>query len=221
MSHPEPAPRPAAATPPSDPARHREELARRNRRVGLGVLGVVVAMVGVSFAAVPLYNLFCQVTGYNGTPQINAATAPGASGRTVTVRFDAQTQPELPWRFEPEQRSMTLQLGEEGLAFYVAENRAGTPVEGISTYNVTPEVVGKYFHKTACFCFNAQTLAPGQRVDMPLSFWVDPAIAEDPNTAGIRTITLSYTFFRTLADAEKAGALASAGAHVGPRTTTR
>ena len=210
------------AADPSPTAARQADLARRNRRLGLGVAGVVAAMLGVSFASVPLYNLFCQVTGYNGTPQINAAAAPGAAeGPALTIRFDAQTQPELPWRFEPAQRSMALRPGEEGLAFYVAENHAPTPVEGISTYNVTPEVVGRYFHKTACFCFNAQTLAPGQTVDMPISFWVDPAIAQDPNTAGIRTITVSYTFFRTLADAERAGALASAGPHVGPRAAAR
>ncbi len=190
-------------------------IAKRNRRTGIAAAGVVVAMVGVSFAAVPLYDLFCRITGYNGTPMIGAErpTAPGEL--TVTVRFNANTQPNLPWRFEPVQPSVQLHVGEEAMGFYRAANLSDRPATGISTYNVTPEVVGKYFHKTACFCFEEQTLNPGQEVDMPLAFWVDPRIAEDPNTRGIRTITVSYTFFRSLNDAERAGALANAGPHVG------
>ncbi|WP_338661615.1 cytochrome c oxidase assembly protein [Pararoseomonas sp. SCSIO 73927] len=196
-----------------------DPVARRNRRTGIAVLGVVAGMAGLSFAAVPLYAIFCQVTGYNGTVQTGGPAAPGATDRQVTVRFAATTHPGLPWRFQASQGSMPVHLGEQGLAFYRAENGTDRPVEGVATYNVTPEVVGKYFHKTACFCFDAQTLQPGQSVDMPVSFWVDPAIAQDPNTRDIRTITLSYTFFRTLADAERTGALASAGPHVGRATT--
>lgn len=191
-----------------------EALKRRNRRMGIGIAAVAAGMVGVSFAAVPLYDLFCRVTGYNGTVQRGEA-APGATDRTITVRFAAQTDRNLPWRFQAEQPSMTVRLGEEGLAFYSAANRAETPVTGISVYNVTPEKVGRYFHKVACFCFDEQTLTPGQRADMPVTFWVDPRIAEDPNTRDVTTITLSYTFFRTLEDAQRAGALASAGPHVG------
>ena len=133
----------------------------------------------------------------------------------MTVRFNANTQPQLPWRFEPAQPSVQLRVGEEGMGFYLARNLSDRPATGVSTYNVTPEVVGRYFHKVACFCFEEQTLAPGQEVDMPLAFWVDPRIAEDPNTRGIRTITVNYTFFRSLNDAERAGALANAGPHVG------
>lgn len=187
---------------------------RRNRRLGLVVGGVAFGMVGLSFAAVPLYDLFCRVTGYNGTTQRGLA-APGATDRTITVRFAAQTDRSLPWRFQAEQTAMTVRLGEEGLAFYTAANRAETPVTGVSVYNVTPEKVGRYFHKVACFCFDEQTLTPGQRVDMPVSFWVDPRIAEDPNTRDVTTITLSYTFYRTIEDAQRAGALANAGPHVG------
>ena len=195
-------------------------LARRNRRTGLAAAGVVTFMVGLSFAAVPLYDLFCRVTGFGGTTQRSAA-APGAAGdRQITIRFNATTHPNLPWRFMPEQNSVTLRLGEEGLAFYSATNRSEVPVTGVSTYNVTPEKVGRYFHKIACFCFDEQTLTPNERVDMPVTFWVDPRIAEDPSTRDITTITLSYSFFRTMEDAKKAGALANAGPHVG-RAGTR
>ncbi|SHI40549.1 cytochrome c oxidase assembly protein subunit 11 [Roseomonas rosea] len=198
-----------------------DALARRNRRVGFAAFGTVAGMVGLSFAAVPLYDMFCRMTGYNGTVQTGGPAAPGAVERQVTVRFAATTHPSLPWRFEAAQNAMPVHLGEQGLAFYRAANPAAVPVEGVATYNVTPEVVGKYFHKTACFCFDAQTLQPGQSVEMPVSFWVDPAMAQDPNTRDIRTITLNYTFFRTLADAEKAGVLASAGPHVGRGSVTR
>lgn len=198
-----------------------DSLARRNRRVAFAAFGTVAGMVGLSFAAVPLYDMFCRMTGYNGTVQTGGPAAPGAVERQVTVRFAATTHPSLPWRFEAAQNAMPVHLGEQGLAFYRAANPAAVPVEGVATYNVTPEVVGKYFHKTACFCFDAQTLQPGQSVEMPVSFWVDPAMAQDPNTRDIRTITLNYTFFRTLADAERAGVLASAGPHVGRGTVTR
>ncbi|MGG5818878.1 cytochrome c oxidase assembly protein [Falsiroseomonas sp. HW251] len=197
----------------------RAEIARRNRRTGLVVAAVAAGMIGVSFAAVPLYDLFCRATGYNGTPMIGAAPAPGAGEQVVTIRFNANTQPNLPWRFEPAQPSVQLRVGEEAMGFYHARNLSDRAATGVATYNVTPEVVGRYFHKTACFCFDEQTLEPGQSVDMPLAFWVDPRIAQDPNTRGIRTITVSYTFFRSLGDAERAGALASAGPHVGRRET--
>lgn len=190
-------------------------LAKRNRRVAIGAFGFVGFMVGVSFAAVPLYDLFCRVTGFGGTPMIGQA-APGAVGETtITIRFNANTHPALPWRFAAQQPSMTVRVGEEGVAFYTARNTANGPVMGVSTYNVTPDIVGRYFHKTACFCFEEQTLEPGQSVDMPLAFWVDPRIATDPATRDIRTITVNYTFFRSINDAERAGALANAGPHVG------
>jgi cytochrome c oxidase assembly protein subunit 11 len=193
------------------------DLARRNRRTGLIAGGVVAGMVGLAFASVPLYAIFCAVTGYGGTPMIGGI-APGATDKTVTVRFNANTSPGLPWQFAPGQGAEKLPLGQEGMAFYTAKNLAQTPVTGIATYNVTPEIAGPYFHKVACFCFDEQTLEPGQQVEMPIAYWVDPKMAEDPNTRGIRTITISYTYFRTLADAERAGALARAGEHVGKRT---
>ncbi|MBV8578824.1 MAG: cytochrome c oxidase assembly protein [Acetobacteraceae bacterium] len=190
---------------------------RRNRIFAAGLLAVVAGMTGLSFAAVPLYRLFCAATGYAGTPKTGLAAAPGATAQMVTVRFNADTNPGLPWQFRPVQAEVQLPLGEERVAFYTARNMADEPVTGLAVYNVTPEKVGKYFHKTACFCFNQQTLAPGQDMQFPLSFWVDPALAADPDTADVHTITLSYTFFRSLGEAARSGAIAKAGPHVGTR----
>ncbi|MCS6778928.1 MAG: cytochrome c oxidase assembly protein [Geminicoccaceae bacterium] len=171
-------------------------LARRNRTTALVAGTVILAMIGLTAASVPLYRLFCQVTGYGGTTQ-RAEAAPGAvaDGVTVTVAFNADVAPDLPWRFLPAQRRVSVQPGEQNLAFYTAENRAEEPVVGTATFNVTPHKAGIYFHKLACFCFEQQTLEPGQRVEMPVSFFVDPAILEDPATRDVREITLSYTFF--------------------------
>ena len=174
-------------------------------------------MVGLSFAAVPLYRMFCEATGYAGTPQLRGATGPGATERSIVVRFNANTSPNLPWRFAPNETSVTVKLGEDRLASYVGQNRGKQPITGVATYNVTPEKAGRYFHKTACFCFDEQTLTPGQEMQFPLSFWVDPAIATDPDTRDVKAITLSYTFFRSLDDAARNGGLAKAGPHVGPR----
>ena len=189
---------------------------RRNAILGSAVVATIIGMVGMSFAAIPLYRLFCSVTGFGGTPSIVLAAAPGSSGQTIRVRFNADTNPGLPWTFAPDQLQVSFNLGDEQVAFYHATNKSGRPVSGMALYNVTPEKVGKYFHKTACFCFNQQTLAGHQTMEFPVSFWVDPAIRTDPNTADIKVITLSYTFYRSLADAEKTGALAKAGPHVGP-----
>lgn len=189
----------------------------RNKLIGLGLGTLVACMIGLSFAAVPLYKLFCAATGYAGTPKVGLAAAPGGVAQTITVRFNADTNPALPWEFRPVQRDIRLPLGDERVAFYTARNLAPTPVTGVAVYNVTPEKVGKYFHKTACFCFNQQTLTPRQEMQFPVSFWVDPAIASDPNTSDVRTITLSYTFFRSLDDAARTGTLDKAGPHVGAR----
>jgi cytochrome c oxidase assembly protein subunit 11 len=189
---------------------------QRNTVLAGVAVSVMVAMLGMSFAAIPLYRLFCAATGYGGTPKIGAATPPGSSGQTIRVRFNADTHPGLPWLFAPDQIEVSLNLGDEQVAFYHATNKSSRPVTGMALYNVTPEKVGKYFHKTACFCFNQQTLAAGQSMEFPVSFWVDPAIHTDPNTADVAVITLSYTFFHSLSDAAKSGALAKAGPHVGP-----
>src|ERR1700722_20034888 len=189
---------------------------QRNTVLASVLVTAIAGMVGLSFAAVPLYRLFCAATGYGGTPSIGLAAAPGARGGTIRVRFNANTNPGLPWEFAPDQAEVSLKLGDEQVAFYHAINKSSRPVTGMALYNVTPERVGRYFHKTACFCFNQQTLSGNQSMEFPVSFWVDPAIRTDPNTADIKVITLSYTFYRSLEDAEKTGALAKAGPHVGP-----
>ncbi|BCX16533.1 MAG: cytochrome c oxidase assembly protein CtaG [Geminicoccaceae bacterium] len=170
-------------------------LAARNRATAIGAGLVIAAMVGLTAASVPLYRLFCQVTGYGGTTQ-RAEAAPGpVASTTVTVLFNADVAPELPWRFRPVQRRVEVVPGEQHLAFYEAENRSSEPVVGTATFNVTPHKAGVYFQKLACFCFEQQRLEPGQRVEMPVSFYVDPALLEDPSTREVREITLSYTFF--------------------------
>ena len=190
----------------------------RNNGLIAGVLFVIIGgMVGLSFAAVPLYRVFCEATGYAGTPQLRGAAGPGATDRSIVVRFNATTSPNLPWRFAPNEAAVTVKLGEDRLASYVGQNRGQQPITGVATYNVTPEKAGRYFHKTACFCFDEQTLAPGQEMQFPLSFWVDPAIADDPDTRDVKTVTLSYTFFRSLDDAARNGGLDKAGPHVGRR----
>ena len=168
---------------------------RKNTRVVVVLTSVVAGMIGLSYASVPLYRLFCQVTGYGGTTQVADSLPDTISERLVTIRFDAEVNPALPWAFKPEQKSMTLHMGEQGLAFYRATNRGDRPVVGTATFNVTPQKAGSYFNKIECFCFTEQRLEPGQTVDMPVTFFVDPAMAEDIDTREIGTVTLSYTFF--------------------------
>ena len=180
-----------------------DELARRNRRIGLIAAGTVAAMVGLTFASAPLYDLFCRTTGYAGTTQV-AKNAPDKAGeRVVTIRFNADVARGLPWNFRPEQIEMRVKVGEEHLAFYQATNRTNRDITGTATFNVQPDQAGIYFQKIACFCFAEQTLAPGESIDMPVSFFIDPGIAKDPNTRDVRSITLSYTFFRAKHDADK------------------
>lgn len=186
---------------------HRADLDAKNRKTGLMVLAVVFVMVGLAFASVPLYDLFCRVTGFGGTTQ-TAQAAPSQSeilDRIITVQFNSDVNRNLPWVFAPEEQSMDINIGQEGLINYFAKNKSKKPVAGTAVYNVTPPKVGKYFHKTQCFCFNEQVLQPGERMNMPVLFFVDPAIADDPYMDDVKNITLSYTFFKTeSAELEKA-----------------
>jgi len=173
------------------------DLAARNRRSAIMAALVAALMVALGFAAVPLYRIFCQVTGFAGTTQrASAADLPTApSGAEVSVRFDANVAPGLPWSFGPEQPVQKIAVGARDMAFYYAENRSDRPVIGRATFNVTPDQAGKYFAKIECFCFTEQTLQPGERVRMPVIFFVDPGILTDPDAKDIQQITLSYTFY--------------------------
>lgn len=174
---------------------------RRNRVTVLALLAVIALMVGLDIASVPLYRLFCQVTGYGGTTQrAESAPAHEVANRLVTVRFDAQTAPDLGWEFRPLVASVQVHPGEEKTIAYRAVNKTGEPVTGTATYNVTPSKVGLYFDKIQCFCFTKQHLAPGQSADLSVTFFVDPDIVQDPNTREVDTITLSYTMFRAKDD---------------------
>jgi cytochrome c oxidase assembly protein subunit 11 len=161
----------------------------------LALTGVIVGMVGLTAAAVPLYRLFCQVTGYGGTTQRADAPAGEALEQVITVRFNADVAQGLPWAFTPVERAIEVRIGEPRLAYYRARNDGDRPIVGSATFNVTPHKVGSYFSKIDCFCFEEQVLQAGETVDLPVSFYVDPAILEDPNTRDVDTITLSYTFF--------------------------
>jgi len=175
---------------------------RAKRWTALAAATLVVGMVGLSFAAVPLYDLFCRVTGYGGTTQEAAAPSERIVDRTLTIRFDASVNGDLPWAFGPVKRAVSLRAGENGLAFYQARNRADVPVTGTATFNVTPQKAGIYFTKVDCFCFTEQRLGPGETAELPVAFYVDPEIADDPEMDDVNTITLSYTFFRARVDGE-------------------
>jgi cytochrome c oxidase assembly protein subunit 11 len=175
------------------------------RKTVLQLVGVVVVMASLSFAAVPFYDWFCRVTGFGGTTA-TAAAAPGPIlDRTISVRFDASREAGMPWEFRPLQREMTLRIGEVGLAFYEAHNPTDRAVAGTASFNVTPYAAGGYFTKIDCFCFEMQVLQPGERVQMPVTFYVDPEIVDDREGRFVRQITLSYTFHESPLPEEHAG----------------
>ncbi len=183
--------------PSTDAQSRQQELARKNARV-LGMsLSIVAIMIGGAFASVPLYRAICQVTGWGGTTQmVDSNPFTPVVGRDITVRFDSNVARGMPWRFKPDISEVTVALGADGLVSFVAENLTDQPVTGTAIYNVTPLKAGKYFNKTQCFCFDEQVLEPRQRVHMPVVFFVDPAIMDDPEMRDVTTITLSYTFFK-------------------------
>jgi len=172
------------------------DLGRKNARTATVLFSVVAGMVGLAYASVPLYQWICQVTGLAGTPSTeNVQASDTISDEIINVRFDSNVSPMLPWKFQPMQREVSVRLGEETLAFYRATNTSDKPIVGTSTFNVTPFKAGPYFVKMECFCFTEQILQPGESIEMPVSFYVDPDIYEEANTKEIRAITLSYTFY--------------------------
>lgn len=187
----------------------------KNQRVMVQLLAVVVTMGALAWAAVPFYNWFCRVTGYGGTTQV--ATAKDAADQVIldemiTIRFDANTDPNLPWTFRPLQTEMEVPIGATAMAFYEAVNNSDHAITGRASYNVAPEIAGSFFYKIDCFCFTEQTLQPGERVEMPVSFEVDPDIVTDRDAYKVRDITLSYTFHQygkpaAAADADTQAAL--------------
>ncbi len=193
-------------TPPSDRANPSETTSRpayveqagagrRNGLVAGAVVGTVVLMLGAAFASVPLYRAFCQLTGYGGTTQV-AKTAPALRGkRSLVVRFDTNIGAGLPWTFLPEVSQVTLQTGETATVFFKVKNLAKVPVTAQAAYNVSPDQAGSFFDKINCFCFNEQTLAAGESVDMPVVFFLDPALEKDETMSGVDAVTLSYTFY--------------------------
>jgi cytochrome c oxidase assembly protein subunit 11 len=177
---------------------------RKNGKFALMLATLVAGMVGLAYASVPLYQLFCQVTGYGGTLNTENIVVPArVSDRTIHVRFDSNISPDLPWRFVPLQREVTVKLGAQTLAFYEAENTGSEKTTGQAIFNVTPYRAAPYFSKIECFCFTEQTLTAGQTVPMPVQFFVDPEIFEDPDTKDIGTITLSYTFYPSETETEE------------------
>jgi cytochrome c oxidase assembly protein subunit 11 len=169
---------------------------RRNARTGLAFAGLAAAMVGLGYASVPLYRMFCEATGFNGTTRRAAvADAPGPVGKMIRVRFDANVSPKLKWRFAPEQFVQRVGVGARQMEFFTATNLSDKPLTGTATFNVTPSQAGQYFVKIQCFCFTEQTLKPGETARMPVIFYVDPGLLKDPDAADIDEITLSYTFF--------------------------
>jgi len=167
----------------------------RNKRFLIGFSVLALSMVGAGYASVPLYNIFCKVTGYGGTTQTADVGADEVLDRMVTIRFDATVSHGLDWEFRPEQLEQRIHIGENSLAKYRAVNHSDRPITGMASYNITPQKAGVYFVKLECFCFTEQTLQPGESVDMPVIYFVSPEIADDPRLDDIKTITLSYTFF--------------------------
>lgn len=185
---------------------------RKNRNVGLMAAGAALAMLGLGYASVPLYRLFCQVTGYGGTTQrADSEKLAGVkvAAKMIRVRFDANTAPGMPWMFKPQQVTQDLRIGERKIATFEAKNLSGRPITGTAIFNVSPEQAGKYFNKIQCFCFTEQKLMPGQDVRMPVIYYVDPAILDDTGANNIEEITLSYTFNETPESAAQAASSAA------------
>lgn len=184
-------------------------LEQKNLRTGVYAFMGALFMLGLGYAAVPLYDLFCRVTGFGGTTQKATETdaqmaeriAQSSGSKPISIRFDASTAGNMPWTFKPEQATDTIRIGQRDMAFYIARNDSDVPITGNATFNVEPEQTGKYFNKIQCFCFTAQTLQPGEEIRMPVLYYIDPAIMQDENAKGVEQITLSYTFHKAPDDA--------------------
>jgi cytochrome c oxidase assembly protein subunit 11 len=170
-------------------------LQRRHRAIAVSLIVLVAGMVGASYAAVPLYRIFCQVTGYDGTPRRAEKPSNKVIDRTVKVRFDGNVAPGLPWRFGPVQNTMAVKLGENVVATYRATNLSDKRIVASATYNILPELSAPYFNKIECFCFTEQALEPGETADLSLSFFIDPEIVKDNDAKGVTNVTVSYTFY--------------------------
>ena len=164
-------------------------------KIAWSIVLLILGMVMLTFASVPLYNLFCKVTGYGGTTKYTSIASTRVGNKIMKVRFDANVDKSLPWQFKSEQDEVTIRVGENNLVFYTAENKTDKPIIGTAVYNVTPFKAGAYFNKIQCFCFEEQLLKPNQKMIMPVSFFIDPDIENDPNLQDVDTITLSYTFY--------------------------
>ena len=175
----------------------------RNTRLAWTMVLIVGGMLGLSYAAVPLYEAFCRATGFGGTPLIAQSDDHPVIARTMVVRFDSNTDPALPWRFEPEQRSVKVHLGEQKLVYFRATNQSDRPIVGTATYNITPEASARWFNKIQCFCFTEQLLKPGQTIGMPVLFFVDPDMDKDRRFDDVHTVTLSYTFYESKTERAK------------------
>ena len=178
-----------------DEAKAKTGLSRRHRFVAAGAFGLFALMFGAAFAAVPIYKLICEITGIEGTTQRADTNTSKVLDRRITVHFDANTGAGMPWTFEPEKASIEMRIGETSMAFYTARNPSTRTVSGTATFNVTPEIAGRFFKKIDCFCFEQQTLKAGESAEMPVQFFIDPAIVDEAGARGITDITLSYTFF--------------------------
>lgn len=168
----------------------------KNTRTLMMVFGIVFVMVCLAFASVPLYNLFCRVTGIGGTTQLSTSLPDKILDRKMTVNFTTDVNRKLPWDFDAEMLRISLHVGQDALINFVAKNNGPNPVAGTAVYNITPLKAGKYFHKTQCFCFDYKILKSGEEMNMPVVFYIDPSIADDPNMDDVTTITLSYNFFQ-------------------------
>lgn len=197
------------ARPPKADLTPQERAARRNGKVALICAAAFFGMIGAAYAAVPLYKLFCQATGFDGTVRKAEAKPDKILDRKVTIRFDANIR-ELPWKFQAVQSSQDVRIGETGLAFFKVTNPSDKPMTGRALYNVVPESAGPYFQKLECFCFSSQTIQPHQTVEFPVVYFVDPQYVKDPETVGKNEITLSYTFFPAVDDGKKTKVAASA-----------